>query len=72
MEQAGVSDSGCLDFRPLFDDGPVLAELNVGGDEIAEAFMVSAVVGCFDVAFGHPRLQIDCASDTFDNTGELY
>ena len=33
-----------FDLLPPFDDGPVPPEVDVGGREVAEAFMVSAVV----------------------------
>ncbi len=48
MAQAAVSDSEFLDLLPPFDDGPAAPEVDVGGREIAEAFMVSAVVVMLD------------------------
>ena len=48
MGQASRSDSQVFDLSPSVDDGPVPAEVDVGGGEVAEAFVVAAVVVAFD------------------------
>ena len=48
MAQAAVSNGEFLDLVPPFDDGCAPSEVDVGGGEIAEAFMVSAVVAMLD------------------------
>ena len=44
MGQASRSDSQVFDLSPSVDDGPVPAEVDVGGGEVAEAFVVATVV----------------------------
>ena len=48
MGQASRSDRQVFDLSPSVDDGPVPAEVDVGGGEVAEAFVVAAVVVAFD------------------------
>jgi hypothetical protein len=46
--QASRSDRQVFDLSPSVDDGPVPAEVDVGGGEVAEAFVVAAMVVTFD------------------------
>lgn len=44
VEQATVLDCQLLDFLPPFDDGSVASEVDIGGCQVADAFVISAVV----------------------------
>jgi hypothetical protein len=44
VEQVAVPDGEFFDFFPPFDDDPVAPDVDVGGGEVAETFMVSVVV----------------------------
>ena len=74
MEQAAVSDGEFLDLFPPFDDGCAPPEVDVGGGEIAEAFMVSTVVVMLDegvdMAVLHQRHRI-LVADTVDRATVL-
>jgi hypothetical protein len=48
MGQASRSDRQVFELSPSVDDGPVPVEVDVGGGEVAEAFVVAAVVVAFD------------------------
>ena len=48
MEQAAASDGELLDLLPSFDDGRAPPEVDIGGCEVAQAFVVSAIVVMLD------------------------
>ena len=48
MGQAAFVDSQVLDPFPSVDDVPVSSEVDVGGCEVAEAFVISAVIVALD------------------------
>ena len=48
MEQATVLDCQFLDFLPPFDDGSVPSEVDIGGGQVTDAFVVSAIVVVID------------------------
>jgi hypothetical protein len=50
VTQAPVLDSSFLDFCPPFQDGGAAAVIDIGGRQIADAFMISAVVVMVDKA----------------------
>ena len=48
MAQAAVSDGQFLDLVPRLEDGLAAAEVDVGGGQVAEAFVVATVVVVVD------------------------
>ena len=48
MSQAAFLDGQVFDLSPSLDDGVVPAEVDVGGGEVGEAFVVAAVVVVLD------------------------
>ena len=48
MGQAAFTDGQFFDLSPSLDDGVVPAEVDVGGSEVGEAFVVTAVVVVLD------------------------
>jgi len=48
MGQAALLDGQFFDLSPSLDNGVVPTELDVGGSEVGEAFVVAAVVVVLD------------------------
>jgi hypothetical protein len=50
VAQAAVSDGEVLDHRPPLEDGCAAADVDIGGGQVAKAFVVATVVVVLDEA----------------------
>ena len=48
MRQASFFECMFFDLSPSLDDGPVTAEMNVGRRQVAETFVIAAVIVALD------------------------